>query len=205
VSIRWKQRRNDGHPVLALAMAVAAVTCLAGCGGFLGSPGGSSRAMSGGTAVVAGSPGAAATNGAVGSAPNGTGAGPSSGNGSSNNGPGQGSGSGSGAGSNREFCKHVLAQYTIITDWARGPGGPDRSKVYRDLYNEELAADAVAPAQLKGDVKARLKVLAAVANATPAGQPQATAAFGSPEYLAATVHEDTYLATSCGMVASPTP
>jgi hypothetical protein len=161
--------------------------------------------MSGGTAVVAGSPGAAASNGPAGSAPNATEAGPSSANGLPNKGPGQGSGGGNGAGSNREFCKHVLAQYTIITDWARGPSDQDRSKVYRDLYNEELAADAVSPAQLKGDVKARLKVLGAVANASPAGQAQATAAFGSPEYLAATVHEDTYLATSCGLVASPPP
>jgi hypothetical protein len=81
VSIRWRKRRNDGHPVLALATAVAAVTSVAGCGGFLGSQGGSSRAMSGGTAVVAGSPGAAASNGPAGSAPNATEVGPSSANG----------------------------------------------------------------------------------------------------------------------------
>jgi hypothetical protein len=105
----------------------------------------------------------------------------------------------------KQFCDHVLAQSAIITEWAKNPGAQDGTTVYRDLYSQEVAADAVAPAPVKADVKVRLKYLAAAANATPSGLSQATAGFGSAEYLAATANEQTYLTTNCHLVAGATP
>ena len=105
----------------------------------------------------------------------------------------------------KQFCDHVLAQSAIITEWAKNPGAQDGTTVYRDLYSQEVAADAVAPAPVKADVKVRLKYLAAAANATPSGLSQATAGFGSAEYLAATTNEQTYLTTNCHLVAGATP
>lgn len=200
----WWDGALSRHRVVAISVvAVGAASLMSGCTFSLGSSTGAGRTVSA-NAVVSDSPNGAAK-APNGSGPNAAALGSGTTSGSAHSGAASGANAGSAAGNPREYCSHVLAQFTIVTDWAKGPSGQDRTQVYRDLYAAELAAAAVAPLQLRADAKARLKVLGAVVNAAPAGLSQAVAGFGSPEYLAATVREDAYLSSSCGLSASPVP
>jgi len=198
----WRdRRRNRDRWVVISVVAISAATLVCGCSSPLGSSAGSGRTLSG-AAVVYSSPSGASSQTAPGSSSS---AGSGTATGSSHSGGGSGTGNGTVTVSIKDFCKHVLAQFTIITDWAQTSSSQDPTKVYRDLYAEERAASTVAPAQLKSDIKVRLKILGAAASATSSGLSQATAAFNSPEYLAATVNEDNFVAANCGPIASPTP